>query len=94
MLKRFTWTLLTCLMIISLFLVSCSTTDETGGKVTEEDTGQKITVGEEEKTEEETAKQEEGSLSPDVPKYGGTLSIYMPDPVGGFPALRWPSSMP
>ena len=81
-------------MTLSLFLVSCSTTDETGGKVTEEDTGQKITVGEEEKTEEETVKQEEGSLSPDVPKYGGTLHIYMPDPVGGFPALRWPSSMP
>jgi peptide/nickel transport system substrate-binding protein len=84
MLKRFTWALLTCLMIISLFLVSCSTTDETGGKVTEEDTGQKITIGEEEKTEEETVEQEEGFLSPDVPKYGGTLHIYMPDPVGGF----------
>jgi len=51
MLKRIIWTLIACLMMISLFLVSCSTTDETGGKVTEEDTGQKITVGEEEKTE-------------------------------------------
>jgi len=73
-------------MVFSLLLVSCSTTDETGGKVTEEDTGQKVTVGEEEeKTEEtETVKQEEGLQSPDVPKYGGTLSMYMTDPVGGF----------
>lgn len=72
------------IMVSSLVLISCGTAEDTGGTVKEEDTGQKVTVGGEEKEKKELIEQKVETNSPDVPKYGGTLYIYAPDPVGGF----------
>ena len=71
------------IMVLSLMVVSCSTTEDTGGKVTEEDTGQKVTTGTE---EEEKVVDEEEKETPittgtgewwdkfGVPQYGGTVT--------------------
>ena len=49
--KKIAWLIMSVMIVLSLVLVSCGTTEDTGGKVTEEDTGQTVTVGgEEEKT--------------------------------------------
>ena len=73
-----------CIMTISLVIASCGESDDSGGKVTEEDTGQTITT----KTEEKEVKTELGTeekieVSTDSPQYGGTITIMMgadPDP--------------
>jgi peptide/nickel transport system substrate-binding protein len=86
MLKKVIWVLISYLMVLSLVMASCSTDEDTGGKVVEEDTGQTVTVGAEE--EEATSildEQEEEVATPPgtgnwwdklgVPEYGGTLTI-------------------
>ena len=42
--KKFVW-LISCLMILSLMVVSCGGEEEAGGTVTTEDQGQTVTVG-------------------------------------------------
>jgi peptide/nickel transport system substrate-binding protein len=61
------------LMVFSLVLSSCETTEDIGGKVKEEDTGQTVSIGGEE--EKKVEKEEEKAPSPDVPKYGGILRL-------------------
>ena len=69
--KKLVWLFMSCLMALSLLIASCGTKD-TGGTVTQEDTGQKVTIGGEEEKEE--VKEEEDKTDSDVPKYGGTLT--------------------
>ena len=38
--KKIVWLIISVMMVLSLVLVSCGTTEDSGGKVTEEDTGQ------------------------------------------------------
>ncbi|HEY93807.1 MAG TPA: hypothetical protein G4O15_02560, partial [Dehalococcoidia bacterium] len=71
--KKIAWLTISVMMVLSLVLVSCGTTEDTGGKVTEEDKGQKVTVGGEEEKKEEV-KEEEVSSSMG-PEYGGTLRL-------------------
>jgi len=81
--NKFVWLVVSCVMMLSLIMASC-------GPATEEE--EKVEVGKEEVTvtgeakaeEKEAAKEEEVVVSPETPKYGGTLYIYTPDPVGGF----------
>ena len=53
MMRKFVWLMVSILMVLSLLIMSCDTTEDTGGTVTTEDKGQTVTVGEEEKEEEE-----------------------------------------
>ena len=62
-------------MVLSLVIVSCETED-TGGTVKEEDTGQKVTVGGEE--EEQEVEEEVIEVSTDDPQYGGTITLALP----------------
>ncbi|MEJ2740006.1 MAG: ABC transporter substrate-binding protein, partial [Dehalococcoidia bacterium] len=71
--KKITWLITSIIMVLSLVMVSCGSDEDTGGKVKEEDTGQKVTVGGEE-TEEEV-KEEEDSSASTGPAYGGTLRL-------------------
>src|SRR4030042_1648836 len=69
-------------MVLSLIIASCAPETEEEVKKEEEEEGKVVitekTVGE----EKEVVKEEEGLLSPDVPKYGGELKIQHPEPMG------------
>ncbi|UCD09133.1 MAG: ABC transporter substrate-binding protein [Dehalococcoidales bacterium] len=83
MMKKIGWMVLSCVMVLSLVLVSCESED-TGGTVTQEDKGQTVTVGgEEEKTDEK----EEIVMSSDKPQYGGSITLSMARDVNDF--LPW-----
>jgi peptide/nickel transport system substrate-binding protein len=56
MIKKLLWLLFTCLMILSLLLVSCEK-EETEGSVTQEGSGQKITIDQEEEKSSVTEKE-------------------------------------
>ncbi|MFC2069879.1 ABC transporter substrate-binding protein [Chloroflexota bacterium] len=82
--KKIVWILVSCLMVLSLVMASCGTTD-----VEEEEEEE---VMEEEEEEEE----EEDIVSPEAPKYGGVITlIQQRDPMtfdehtGGVPCLAW-----
>jgi len=72
--KKIIWLVVSCLMALSLVMVSCGPTEEEAVvEVGEEE----VEVGEEEMEvgEEEIVEAEDGILPPDVPKYGGELTI-------------------
>ncbi len=80
MMKKAMWLLVSCLMVLSLVIASCGPKVEEEEKVTEEG-GQVITT--KEKVEEKAVeKEEEGILSPEVPKYGGVFVRTGGDPQG------------
>ncbi|OGN86965.1 MAG: hypothetical protein A2158_01080, partial [Chloroflexi bacterium RBG_13_46_14] len=68
--KKLVWLFMSCLIVLSLVIASCGT-ESTGGTVTQEDTGQKVTIGGEEEKEEV---KEEAKTDSDIPKSGGTLT--------------------
>ncbi len=75
--KTFVWTLVSCLMALSILIMSCGQAEEE-----EETKGPGITVKTEEKEQEEATEEEkeqvtetEEAVSSDVPKYGGTLRL-------------------
>jgi len=77
MVKKIVWLLVSCLMVLSLVMASCGTKVEEEAEI-EEEGGQVVTT--KEKTEKEVVKEEElvkeeGLLPPDVPKYGGMLTL-------------------
>ena len=82
--KKLLWVMICCIMAISLVMASCGDSDDSGGKVKEEDKGQTITT----KTEEKVVKTELGTeekieVSSDAPEYGGTITKMLgadPDP--------------
>ena len=57
MMRKFVWLMVSILMVLSLLIMSCSTTEDTGGIVTTEDKGQTVTVGGGEEEKEETSVQ-------------------------------------
>ncbi len=74
--KTFVWTLVSCLMALSILIVSCGQAEE------EETQGPGIEVKTEEKEQEEAKDEEkeqvtetEEAVSSDVPRYGGTLRL-------------------
>ncbi len=81
--KNILWMLVSCLMVLSLLIASCGP-EEKETKIEEEEGKVVITKEEIEEEVEEEVVEEEGLLSPEVPKYGGTLYLYMADPTGGF----------
>ena len=83
MMKKLGWMVICCVMVLSLIIASCGTED-TGGTVTQEDTGQTVTVGAE---EEETRTEEETVVSSDKPQYGGSITLMMALDVNDF--LPW-----
>ncbi|HEY96127.1 MAG TPA: ABC transporter substrate-binding protein [Dehalococcoidia bacterium] len=83
MMKKLGWMVISCVMVLSLMIVSCETKD-TGGTVKQEDKGQTVTVGTE---EEKTDKKEEIVTSSDKPQYGGTITLLMGLDVNDF--LPW-----
>ncbi|UCD09275.1 MAG: ABC transporter substrate-binding protein [Dehalococcoidales bacterium] len=73
--RKIIWTLVSCLMVLSLVTASCETED-TRGTVTQEDKGQTVTVGGEE--EEKEVEEEVIEVSTDDPQYGGTITLALP----------------
>jgi hypothetical protein len=87
--KKFVW-LISCLMILSLMVVSCGGEEEAGGTVTTEDQGQTVTVGGDE-GETPAGNGGESTVVPSgEPQYGGTLSVVTPGDVMGFDELTTP----
>ncbi len=85
MTKKMLWLLVSCLMVLSLVMASCGGAEETGGTVTEEGTGQTVTVGAEETTKEEVT--QETAAPSDKPQYGGSITLAMTLDVNDF--LPW-----
>ncbi len=77
MLKKYLLLVISCLMVLSLVIASCTSDTDTGGKVTEVDKGQTVVVsGDDDDGDVGTS----GPITtvtadPDKPKYGGTLVI-------------------
>lgn len=75
MTKKIVWLLISCLMVISLLIASCSETDSTG-TVTTQDEGQTVTVGvEEEDIDTGPGTATTADKDKDKPQYGGKLTI-------------------
>ena len=95
--KKWLWVMICCIMTISLVIASCGTSEDTGGKVTEEDTGQTITTTTEtsggsavyEKDVTDTAVK----VSSDKPQYGGSLNLMLPGEPD-FDLINWFSTSP
>ncbi|OGN87219.1 MAG: hypothetical protein A2158_02485 [Chloroflexi bacterium RBG_13_46_14] len=85
--RKITWTIISCVMVLSLVIASCGTT--TTEKVTEQEEDKVIITETESGVREETVVvKEEGILSPDVPKYGGVItSVATGDPMGFDPGI-------
>jgi ABC-type transport system substrate-binding protein len=77
MMKKAIWIVLSCLMVLSLAMVSCSGTpeEEEEEEIQEEETGS---------AEEEEEEEEEEITSPDAPAYGGTLTVVATSDPRGF----------
>ena len=74
--KKIIFLLIASITVIALIATACGTDQETSGTVKEEGTGQTITTGAEETTTDEKVNGEAtGILDPEVPKYGGDLTI-------------------
>lgn len=82
MMRKLGWMVISCVMVLSLIIASCSKED-TGGTVTQEDKGQTVTVG----AEEEKDEKEEVVESSDKPQYGGSITLMMALDVNDF--LPW-----
>jgi peptide/nickel transport system substrate-binding protein len=74
MAKKVVWILVSCLMVLSLVIASCGPKEEEKAKVTEEEEG-KVVITEQETGEKVEEKEEEGLLPPEVPKYGGIMTL-------------------
>ncbi|UCD08453.1 MAG: ABC transporter substrate-binding protein [Dehalococcoidales bacterium] len=74
MAKKVIWLVLSCLMVLSLVMVSCGGDEDTGGTVTTTDKGQTVTVGgDDDKTPIDDDKP---TIVPSgEPQYGGTLTL-------------------
>ena len=90
MLKKFTWVIVCCLMVISLVGTSCSTTDT--GVIQEEDEQEEVKIevieGTEEQVQDDVVTPEKemvrnaaGNMV-EKPVYGGTLNLYQPSSPG------------
>jgi peptide/nickel transport system substrate-binding protein len=84
--KKIMWVVVSCLMALSLVIASC------GPKVVEEEKKEEekavVTTKEEEKVEEEVVTEKPGILPPEVPKYGGTLTLATPTDPTNFDDCR------
>jgi peptide/nickel transport system substrate-binding protein len=97
--KKLLWVMICCIMTISLVIASCGTSEDTGGKVTEEGAGQTITTETETSTESGSAVYEKDVTDTEVekssgkPQYGGSLNLLQaaePD----FDLINWFSTSP
>lgn len=80
--KKWLWVVISCLMVFSLVLASCSTT--TTETKTEEDNNGKVIVTETETGGTKTEEKEEIPASSNEPQYGGTLSVVLNGDIMGF----------
>jgi hypothetical protein len=86
--KKILWMLVSCLMMLSLVMVSCGPKGEEETKVEEEEG--KVVITEEKAKEVVVEEEEEGLLPPEVPKYGGTLTLVTPtDPTSFDDCSIW-----
>jgi len=69
--KKIVWMLVSCLMALSLIMASCGPAAEVEEEE-EEEAKEWVVIGEEEEEEEVV---EEEVISPDKPKYGGTITL-------------------
>ncbi len=85
MAKKIVWLVVSCLMVLSLVMASCGTTEV---KEKEEEEGPGTVVITETETggeEQETEVEDSGFSDPDEPKYGGTFSFTWYEPQGFDP---------
>ena len=69
--NKFVWLVVSCVMILSLVVASCGAAEEEEAEV--EVGEEEVTVTGEAKVEEEVEEEMEEEVSPDKPKYGGTI---------------------
>ena len=70
--KKILWMLVSGLMVLSLVMASCGPAEE------EEEEEEEVVIEEEEEEEVEEEEEEVIAPSPDVPKYGGTITLVSP----------------
>ena len=70
--KKIVWLVVSCPMALSLVMASCGPAAEEEVEIGEAEV---VIEEEEEEAEEEVVEEEEGLLPPEVPKYGGTITI-------------------
>ena len=87
--KKLFWVLVSCLIVLSLVIVSCETKSE--DKITEEDDNEdKITIIETETDGVQKEEEKEQRSSSDVPKYGGVITLLTgADPRGFDDVYGW-----
>jgi peptide/nickel transport system substrate-binding protein len=78
--KKIIWMLVSLLMVLSLMIASCGQKEE--AKVTEEEEGKVVITKGEAEGGKVVVEEEGGLLSPETPKYGGTLIGTGSDPMG------------
>ena len=76
--KKIMWIAVSCLMVISLVMASCGPAAEEEVEIGEAE----VVIEEEEEVEEEVV--EEGILPPEVPKYGGVITLCLEGRPGTF----------
>ena len=77
MTKRLVWLVVSCLMVVSLLIASCGTTDTSEGKITQQDQGQTVTSGggDTEGQLSDPTKAPVVAVDTDKPQYGGRMTI-------------------
>ncbi len=83
MLKKIVWLVVSSIMVISLIAVSCGPSTPQV-EIEEPKTEEPKTEEPEEEIEKEEPVEEEKVVSPDIPKYGGTLTVVRPTIPGVF----------
>jgi len=88
MFKKIAWVFIALIMVLPLAVASCEK-EQDEGKVVEEDKAQVVTtVKGVDDTKDEVVEVEEGLISPDIPKYGGTFIYSMIMDVMGFDPIK------
>ncbi|HEY96444.1 MAG TPA: ABC transporter substrate-binding protein [Dehalococcoidia bacterium] len=83
MIKRIILFMISSLMLLSLLIASCEQSEDTAGTIKQEDTGQKVTIGEEEEKEGEVVEEEGKEMVKDSmgrmvekPEYGSIYTCF------------------
>ncbi len=85
--KKIVWMLVSLLMVLSLVITSCAPKEVEEKKAEEKAAVKVVEKAEKEVAEKEVVEKEKGLLPPEVPKYGGTLTLALAGDILSFDLL-------
>jgi len=92
MLKKIVWLLVSCIMVLSLLIASCETAEE---KKVEEEEGPGTVVITETETGGAVEEEEEAEvLDPNIPRYGGSITLATVGDIRFFDPMDWVGGNP